>query len=124
MLVELPYDKYDVAIPSLGIKSNPKFNYIRKDMLFYLNKLYDRLYKDTGIKKLSISSAYRSPEYNTLIGYSDFDSHIIGCAVDITGNSELINKIENYAKVIGFGGIGKGNNIIHLDLNAKSRWTY
>lgn len=124
ILVELPFSKYEVELPSLGLKNNPKFNYIRKDLLYYLNILYDKLVADTGIKKLHITSAYRSPEYNALIKYSDFDSHIIGCAVDITANEELINKIETYATSIGFGGIGKGKNIIHLDLNARSKWYY
>ena len=124
MLVELPFSRYEVALPALGIKKNPKFNYVRRDLLFYLDKLFERLVQDTGIKKLHITSAYRSPEYNALIRYSDFDSHIIGCAVDITGNQDLIDKINSYASSIGFGGIGVGKNIIHLDLNAKSNWKY
>lgn len=123
-LVDLPVDLFDVAIPALGIKNNPNFNKVRRDMLYYLKKLQKVVKEKHGIKKLSINSAYRSPEYNAMIGEVDFDSHIIGCAVDIQGDAGLLNSVEKYAKAIGFGGIGRGSNFIHLDLNTRGTWRY
>ena len=123
-LVDLPVELFDVALPSLGIKNNPKFNKVRRDMLYYLKKLQKMVKERHGIKKLSINSAYRSPEYNAMIGEVDFDSHIIGCAVDIQGNPAMLDAIEKYATAIGFGGIGRGSNFIHLDLNTRGTWRY
>lgn len=123
-LVDLPFESFDVAPPALGMKNNPMFNKVRKDLLYYLEKLRQMVYERHGIKKLSINSAYRSPEYNAMIGEVDFDSHIIGCAVDIQGNSSLLDAIEKYAEAIGFGGIGRGQNFVHLDLNTRGRWHY
>lgn len=124
ILVPIPYTKFEVALPSLGIAKNPKFNCIRVDMLQYLEKLYNMIYAKYRYDKIYITSAYRSPEYHALTGCVDFDSHIIGCAVDIQCDGELKKDIERYAETIGFGGIGIGENFIHLDLNGKSKWYY
>ena len=124
ILVPMPYTKFEVALPILGIEKNPKFNHIRKDMLAYLEILYNLIYDKYRLDKIYITSAYRSPEYHALTGNTDFDSHIIGCAVDIQCTGELKKDIERYAETIGFGGIGIGEDFIHLDLNGSSKWYY
>lgn len=124
ILKPLPYTKFDVEIPSLGIAKNPQFNCVRADMLYYLEQLYDMIYKKYQLSKIQITSAYRDPEYHAMTGCVDFDSHLIGCAVDIQCIGALKNDIERYAEAIGFGGIGIGKNFIHLDLNSKCKWYY
>lgn len=119
LLVPLPIDFFEVELP-LDLSLNPWYNIVRKDLLFYLIKIYEKV----KVGKLHISSAYRSPEYNATYGNVDYDSHIIGCAVDILGSKDLINEIYSLADSMGIGGIGKGTNIIHLDLNYRARWIY
>jgi hypothetical protein len=67
-------------------------------------------------KPLKVNSAFRCPYQNRAVGGSKDSQHLTGNAVDIAG--EGIHSLEFIKAAIwaGFGGIGVGENFIHLDV--------
>lgn len=62
-----------------------------------------------------ITSGYRSPSYNAVVGGSKNSYHTKGMAVDIkvTGVSPI--EVARYAEKLGLKGIGLYNTFVHLD---------
>lgn len=78
---------------------------------------------------ISISSAYRTPKYNTQVGGVKNSQHVYGKAADITlTNNKKLLEAARYAEKIGFSGIGLDNKykmFIHVDTRSgKSYFKY
>tara|TARA_R110002073_G_C9246162_1_gene562193 strand:- start:23 stop:412 length:390 start_codon:yes stop_codon:yes gene_type:complete len=78
----------------------------------------------------TITSGYRSQEYNKKIGGAKNSSHCKGMAVDIAApDSTTKYSIIEAALHFGIQRIGVGSNFIHIDIDdqdkaAKVCWTY
>jgi uncharacterized Zn-binding protein involved in type VI secretion len=74
---------------------------------------------------LKITSAYRSPAYNSKVGGKKASKHMLGIAVDVlqTGwnTSARIRFIEECINE-GIEGIGLYNSFTHIDLGGKRAW--
>lgn len=90
------------------------------------------LIRATYKQPVTITSTYRSPEYNKLIGGSEQSQHIKGKAIDFKLKSieSLIRDIENkgevftYLRNIGINGFGLYDNFIHLDTRDQESDVY
>jgi uncharacterized Zn-binding protein involved in type VI secretion len=89
-----------------------------------LRNILIRIAKSWG-QNLTITSAYRSPEYNKKVGGAKNSMHQQGKATDIvmTGysNSDRARFIE-IAINEGIGGVGVYNTFIHVDTGGKRAW--
>lgn len=115
---------------------NPYSTYVRKDLLYYLNILHDKVINNPafGSTKLMITSAYRCPfyQYEIYRGKAKtnyWSAHMGGYAVDIATSSSYKKAkiIADAAYRIGFGGIAIGKvrgYFVHLDLGPYGRWKY
>ena len=75
-----------------------------------------------------ITSGYRSPAHNTLVGGRVGSSHLKGCAADIAvkNSAERIAIIQGLIKA-GFTRLGIASNFIHVDLDKNkhcAKWIY
>ena len=94
--------------------------------LFFLDHLEDKFSKG---KKLTITSAYRSPTHNAAIrkkgalaGQTSY--HIEGMAVDVIFPGVNGKEVWEYAQTLNYGGVGYyGNNSIHIDSGRPRFWT-
>jgi hypothetical protein len=74
-------------------------------------------------KKLSITSAYRSPEYNSRIGGAGNSMHMYGRAFDISLRS--IGDVRTFVQTAvkcGFVGFGLYDSFIHIDTGTGRCW--
>jgi hypothetical protein len=79
---------------------------------------------------LKVVSAFRCPYHNRVVGGTKASLHLTGNAVDLAG--EGIHSVEfmKCAIWVGFGGIGQGAGILHLDVRQIAArgepvaWTY
>lgn len=84
-----------------------------------------------GGKQITISSGYRTPEYNTKIGGASQSRHMVGDAADfkVAGVSakkvqQVVEQLMDTGK-IAKGGIGLGKTFTHYDIRGtKTKWTY
>lgn len=77
--------------------------------------------------KFTINSAYRSPEYNRVVGGDTGSKHMSGTAFDISSRnfprgSEAIPVFVRCAKQAGFKGFGYYSTFIHVDLGPSREW--
>ncbi len=76
--------------------------------------------------KIIISSAYRTPSYNTKVGGVKNSQHVLGQAADITlSNPKKLLEAARFAEKIGFGGVGldeKFGKFLHLDTRSKKSY--
>jgi uncharacterized protein YcbK (DUF882 family) len=82
----------------------------------------ERIRENTGVPVL-VLSGYRCPRHNAEVGGVKGSYHLKGMAADVrlkgVGNEILLAEAER----IGFGGIGKYPDFIHLDVRrGKARW--
>jgi hypothetical protein len=83
-----------------------------------------RVQKDFG-RQLQITSGYRSPEYNRLVGGAQRSLHMSGKALDVqwTGfNVETREKFARVARFHGFRGIGRYSSFVHIDVGPNKSW--
>ena len=76
-----------------------------------------------------ITSGYRSPSRNKLVGGVANSSHLQGSAVDIAcGTGRLRFRILQALMALGFNRFGMGNKFIHVDSDPNKGqdtiWTY
>lgn len=83
-----------------------------------------RLSKLLGGRRLTINSAYRSPEYNKSIGGSYKSVHMSGKAFDISksGYGASEETFINTARATGFSGFGYYNDFNHIDTGRPRTW--
>ena len=83
--------------------------------------------RDIINRPLTINSGYRCEEHNRAISGRELSQHLIGRAVDIStsGWSEPEKeRICSLAEALEFGGFGKYETFVHLDVRPgeKKRW--
>lgn len=85
--------------------------------------------RDCVMYPISITSAYRSLEYNRSIGSNDTSQHLLGKAADLQVKEmipiELYETIEALIDLeyIPEGGLGLYNTFVHYDIRGtKARW--
>lgn len=72
---------------------------------------------------VNVNSAYRTEEYNEAVGGVADSQHLLGKAADISMPRVAPSTIANFAKSIGFGGIGIYSWGCHLDTRKdKAVW--
>lgn len=109
---------------------NDHGNWLRKDMIYYMNRLYDIVAPKLGVKYLQINSAYRSPRVNYKVHTEQggnivyWDSHMAGLAIDIAAKGEARSVIADAAYNMGFRAIAIGGPFVHIDCNSKGNWKY
>lgn len=91
---------------------------VHPDLIEKLQKL-----RDLVKKPIKINSAYRTPEYNKLIGGVGGSQHIEGKAADIVISGYTPKQVRDLAKKIGFRGIGVYPTFTHVDVRDQvSEW--
>jgi uncharacterized protein YcbK (DUF882 family) len=85
----------------------------------------DELRKRFGVP-LSPTSGKRCAAHNKAIGGSPRSQHLLGKAADFyLINACELNRLYDIAEEIGFGGIGKGKHLLHVDTRkGHARWYY
>ena len=74
-------------------------------------------------KPLFINSAYRTSTYNKQVGGANNSQHVLGKAADVRIPNIAPTKIAEFAKQIGFRGVGIYSWGCHLDTRVnKSYW--
>lgn len=89
-----------------------------------LEKIFDTC---SNIKKITIPSPYRTPEYSVKVGGAKDDGHTVGIAVDVKCYDEQNHivppkYIACIAQEIGFTGIGLMSNSTHLDTRTTENY--
>jgi len=91
---------------------------LHSDLLKKLVRLRQKIHEP-----LIINSGYRCPEENKKAGGVPTSYHLFGMAADVTAKLTSITDLLQYAIDIGFYGIGRYENFLHLDVRpTKSRW--
>lgn len=75
--------------------------------------------------QLTITSAYRSPEYNRRVGGARNSAHTRGNAIDITQTSFTQAQRAQFIQLAvqqGIGGIGVYNSFTHIDTEGARAW--
>lgn len=82
------------------------------DALQEIRRLYGRA--------MTINCAYRNPAHNKSAGGVRRSQHLLGTAFDIHITSQAMgDKIEKWARELGFTGIGRYNTFIHIDMRKR-----
>ena len=96
------------------------------DLAYNLQKVREALGKP-----IIINSAYRTPEYNRLVGGASRSQHLTAKAADIRvsglTSKELYDVIEGLISEdeIKEGGLGLYNTFVHYDIRGtKARWNF
>ena len=104
-------------------------NHFTPEMSFYMEVLYDEVCNRIGSKdnkqKLTITSGFRSIEYNKGLndGQATWSPHSCGFAVDIAASTKTERLIIlDTAFRLGFGGLGLYNTFAHVDLSGRGMW--
>jgi len=104
---------------SLPARNNDHHAYIDAEITFHAQEL-----RDAWGGPLSLSSTFRSPEYNRRIGGSSFSRHQYGDAVDVAANNtSMAQDLYNLARFLEVDYLepadltisGKNNPWIHID---------
>lgn len=69
-------------------------------------------------RAITITSGYRTPEYNAKVGGAVKSQHMLGFAADIKINSVKPSDIASYARILmpTYGGIGIYSTFTHIDV--------
>ena len=100
----------------------------RHSRVLALATLFERIRKDCGNKSIRITSAYRTHEWNKLIGGARNSQHKEGRALDLIPPKGMsVNKFYKIIRDISYiGGIGRYKSFVHIDIRPSSRlvaWT-
>jgi len=104
---------------------DPELSNLSLRLLEFLDFLQDRLHREA---KITITSGYRSPEYNTRVrnrgGLAAKASlHQYGMAVDIKMEGVPAKRVWNTVKTLGFGGAGYYHGTtVHIDVGPARSW--
>lgn len=72
---------------------------------------------------ITINSGYRTPDYNAKVGGVNDSQHTLGKAADIVVRGINPKTVANFAKRIGFMGVGTYKDFVHVDVREnKSYW--
>lgn len=72
-------------------------------------------------KPISITSGYRTQEYNKSVGGVDNSQHLLGKAADIQVKGYTPEQVYQVAQQLKFNGIGIYETFIHLDVRDSKR---
>lgn len=97
------------------------------DPIFIASELVDLLQKIRTHfgKKVTITSAYRTPTRNKTIGGTTYSQHLYGMAADIKVSGVSPKKVAAYVEKLmpKSGGIGIYGTFTHVDVRrTRSRW--
>ncbi len=98
--------------------SDPIF--IDSELIKILQKIRDHFKKP-----ITITSGYRTPTRNKVVGGTTYSQHLYGMAADIKVDGVSPQKVAQYAETLltNRGGIGIYATFTHIDVRAtKSRW--
>jgi uncharacterized protein YcbK (DUF882 family) len=104
---------------------DPELSNLSLRLLEFLDFLQDSLHREA---KITITSGYRSPEYNTRVrnrgGLAAKASlHQYGMAVDIKMEGVPAKRVWNTVKRLGFGGAGYYHGAtVHIDVGPARSW--
>ncbi len=87
-----------------------------------LIELLQRL-RDEIKRPITITSGYRTPEWNKRVGGSPNSQHMLGTACDIQVKGMTPDELAKIAEKIGFNGIGIYKTFAHVDVRgSRARW--
>ena len=73
---------------------------------------------------VNINSAYRTPSHNAAVGGVKNSNHVLGKAADIVVKGVSPKTVAEFAKKIGFRGVGLYKDFTHVDTRDKTAyWT-
>jgi len=85
---------------------------------YTLQTLRDNVF---GGSAITITSAWRSVDYNKKIGGATNSKHVLGQAVDFSVKNNPPSRVQAYLQ--GFsGGLGAYKTFTHIDIAEKRRW--
>ena len=98
------------------------FDHPHTELIAKLEKLRELC----GHKPLHINSACRCQKHNKAVGGASNSQHVLGKAADVRPPKGMtIEEFAHHAEQAGFGGIGKYNTFVHVDVReGKARWDY
>lgn len=125
-----------IRIPNLA---KTQYLLIDSDVIYVYQKLIAELNeKDLNTSEMEITSGFRNPEYNKMVGGATCSQHQMGTAIDIyigdlnkdgiedKTDRRLVYKILENKLIKNKGGIGKYKNhpkLIHFDIRGhRARW--
>lgn len=71
---------------------------------------------------VTINSAYRTENYNRMVGGAKSSYHIKGCAFDIVVKGYTPLEVAQYAQQLGINGIIQYNTFVHVDSRTTRYW--
>jgi uncharacterized protein YcbK (DUF882 family) len=93
-----------------------------------LVELFEDIRTLCGNIPIKVYSAYRTIEYNKLIGGTLHSQHVQGRALDLhhtsLTNNEFYKLIRINAKLLGIGGLGRYKTFVHVDIRPGNRIAY
>jgi uncharacterized protein YcbK (DUF882 family) len=93
----------------------------KKNMEAKLIQIYARLLVDWG-QPLKINSGYRCEKHNTEVGGQSKSMHMLGKAIDVHMPKVDQERFIKAAKKVGFTGIGRYSNFVHIDTGRRREW--
>lgn len=94
------------------------------DVLYVDSELIEKLQviRDYFAAPVTINSGYRTSKYNTEIGGVENSQHLLGKAADISVRGVAAPRIADFARRIGFRGVGEYNTFTHVDTREKNSY--
>lgn len=81
-----------------------------------LCEMLEKLRAFLGGRPITVTSGFRCPSHSVAVGgYAD-DAHTRGIAADITVSGYTPAEVCEAAEIVGFSGIGKMANAVHVDI--------
>ncbi|WP_207637552.1 D-Ala-D-Ala carboxypeptidase family metallohydrolase [Desulfotruncus alcoholivorax] len=91
----------------------------------YLVDMLEQLRERLGGRPVVITSGYRCPEHNRIVGGAKQSQHLLGNAVDIEVDGLVPGEVATAAGQVGFLGVGLYPTFAHVDVrqSGPARWT-